>query len=237
MSHLDLQAEQDSSLWSNNPVLVGLLGISPVLALSDRSSTALAIGLCTLLVGVAAALTVFALRGRLAVNLRYPGYSLILAFITSLLALVVELNFYPLWRELGVYLYLVAANFALLLKMDTYYQSERLIWVFKDVCKLGLGFLVALLLLALVREALMTGTVFSDWAILLPGSESLDPMLRQQSGEWFRFGALPPAGFILLGLLIAVLRQAGLLKAPHFEANNPDVVKRERVTGRLKRKI
>lgn len=236
MSHLDTQAEQDSSPWTSNPVLTGLLGISPVLALSDRSTTALAIGLCTLLVGVTAALSVFALRGRLAVQLRYPAYALILAFLTSILSLLVELLFYPLWRELGVYLYLVAANVALLLKMDTYYQSERPGWMLADVCKLCLGFLVALMLLALLREALITGTVFSDWTILLPGSESLDPMLRQQNGEWFRFGTLPPGAFILLGLLIAALRQAGLLREPRLEVHNPEPVKRERVTGRLKRK-
>ncbi len=236
MSHLDSQADQASSLWANNPVLVNLLGISPVLALSDRSSSALAIGLCILLVGISSSLSVFGLRGKLDVNLRYPAYALIMAFYTSLLALVVELNFYPLWRELGIYLYLVAANFALLLKMDVYYQAEKTVWVLKDASRLCLGFLVAILLLALIRETLMTGTVFSDWYILLPGSESLDPMLRQQQGELFRFADLPPAVFILLGLLIAALRQAGLLGAPRFESRNKDTVKRERVTGRLKRK-
>ncbi len=236
MSQLDLQAEQDSSIWNNNPMLVNLLGISPLLALSDRSSTALAIGLCTLTVGLASALSCFGVGKQFHKNLRYPAYSIILAFYTSIIAITVELFFYPLWRELGVYLYLIAANLALMLKMDSYRQADNALWVIKDSLKLGTGMLIALLLFAFIRELALTGSIFSDWRLLLPRSEALEPLSRQQTGEWFQFSGLQPAAFILLGLLIAALRKLNFLHIPEREVVNKGEIVRERVTGRLKRK-
>lgn len=236
MSQLDLQAEQDSSIWSNNPMLVNLLGISPLLALSDRSSTALAIGLCTLVVGLASALSCFGVGKQFHKNLRYPCYSIVLAFYTSIIAIIVEVFFYPLWRELGVYLYLIAANLALMLKMDSYRQSDSALWVIKDSLNLCVGMLVALLLFAFIRELMLTGCILCDWRLLLPRSESLEPSVRQQTGEWFQFSRLQPAAFIFLGLLIAGLRQFNLLQKPENQVVNAGEIVRERVTGRLKRK-
>lgn len=236
MSQLDLQASQESSIWRDNPAFVHLLGISPLLALSDRSSTAFALGICTLLVGVTSALSCFAANKYLPKNLRYASFSLILAFFTSIVALIVELYFYPLWRELGVYLYLIAANFALMLKMDSYSKAEDLTKVLKDAFSLCLGLLVALVAFACIRELLLTGTILSDWRLLLPRSETLEPLSRQQTGELFQFSGLQPAAFILLGLVIAGLRQLNFIKHAKNELRNEGEIARERVTGRLKRK-
>ena len=236
MSQLDLQAQQAASVWHNNPMLVQLLGLSPLLALSDRSSTALALGVGTFLVGLCAALSGFGLRRYLSGHWRYPVYCLILAFYTSLLALLLEAFFYPLWREMGVYLPLIACNLGLLLRFETYASADDWLWVGRDSSKFCAGMVAALLGFAMLRELLVSGTLFSDWALLMPASESLQPQARQQAGELFRFASLQPAAFILLGLVIAALRYTGLLREPPLENNSAEPVARARVTGRLKRK-
>lgn len=234
MSELDLKANSAQGIWHNNPTLAHLLGLSPLLAISDRASKAIALGVCMLLVCLLSATTVRLLRHKIDMPWRFIWYGLIMAAYTSLCTLFLQLAFFPLWRELGIYSLLIASNFALLIKMDSFRAAETLGNSVTAALRLSAGLLLALVLFATIREFLLTGTLLSDWYLLLLQDSSLASSTLAHE-EVFRFSKLQPAGFILLGLLIALANWTGILKSDPLQNRTTETVKRARITGRLEK--
>lgn len=235
MSEFRLHSDIPASLWHNNPSLVHLLGISPLLAVSDSSIKALALGLALAVVCCCSAITLVALRSHVQSRFAYLWYAVVLAAFTSLVVLILQLFFYSLYRELGVYCYLIGCNLALLVKMEGYRRSNDYLVVAKDSLKLGLSLLLALLLFAALREILLTGSLFQGWELLIPGEVVEADSKLDSRNSLFRFAALQPAAFILLGLLLATLRKFGKLDLAPPQHRTSTEVERARVTGRLKK--
>ncbi|MCG8414289.1 MAG: hypothetical protein MI746_08730 [Pseudomonadales bacterium] len=235
MSELQLHRELPVAVWRDNPAFAHLLGISPLLAISDSSIKAVALGIALLIVCVSSAMTLSLLSSQIQSRYKFLWYGVILASYTSLVVLVLQLFFFPLARELGIYTYLIACNFALLLKMDGYVGHKELGFVATDSLKLGLSLLLALVLFSVLREIFLTGSLFQGWQLLIPGeSLPIEANLDSRS-SLFRFMALQPAAFILLGLLLAVLRKFGKLNNSPLLHREQNQAKRARVTGRLKK--
>lgn len=234
MSEIQLHREQPASLWRDNPMLVHLLGITPLMAVSDSATKALALGLGLVIISLLTALSLWGLRQFLQAKWRYLWIGLTLAAYTSGLALVIELNFFALYRELGIYIFLIAGNLALVIKMEAYLSFPRWDQVLLDSTKLGLSLCLALLGFALLRELLLAGTVFHNWELLLPGTVGGPELLMENRNTIFPFGLLQPVGFILLGLCVALLRLSNTQSDSPPKHRNNSAVKRARVTGRLK---
>lgn len=233
MSELNLLATRPASIWHNNPSLVHLLGLSPLLAISDSLSKALALGVGLLVTSFVSAVTIRMLSGSINERWRYFWYCIVLASYTSLVVMVLQLGWYPLARELGVYPALIACNFALLLRMESFQRTAHWQQLMLDATRLGLGLLLALVLFATLRELLLYGAVFTDWQLLIPGNTNAMEQTSQVEA-WFRFMALPPAAFILLGLLIALGNWLSVWKKTELRHHSDEPVTRARVTGALK---
>ena len=232
MSELDRFAKSSTTVWSNNPSLAGLMGLSPLLAVSQTAVEGSALALITLLVGLASALTLYGLQRYIISHHLYLWIVIIMAGYTSVISQLLQIWFYPLYRELGIYTYLVACNFALLVKMPRYQKAATALPVLLDASKLGIALGVTLFGFSLVRELLISGAIFANMSLLIPCN--FDESASAMQSDWLKFVALQPGAFILLGLVVAVSNALGISQPEAFYHRDESPIERARVTGRLK---
>lgn len=236
MNDLELQATREGIVWENNPVLIQLFGLSPVLAVSSTLAYGVGLGVATFFVCVLSCLTASLLKGYIPHKWRLVWYMLILASYTTIVETISQLYFYPLFLRLGIYLPLICCNVAILVRMETVAVQSAWHVATLDAAKTGCGFLIALVLLAFCRELLISGTFFANWQLLLPvsGEVSTAAGNLDETG-FFRFANTQPGVLILLGLLVAFLNSLSQLTSSteNHESQELVPVKRARVTGRL----
>lgn len=236
MNDLELQAGKGGMVLENNPVLIQLLGLSPVLAVSSTLAYGAGLGVATFLVCVLSCLTASILQGIIPHRWRLVWYMLILASYTTVVETVSQLYFYPLFLRLGFYLPLICCNVAILIRMETVSAKSNWPTATLDAAQTGFGFLIALLLVAACRELLASGTLFSNWQLLLPASNELETVASKLGDtHFFRFANTQAGALILLGLLVAAFNFFALLRSSTAadEQEQATPVKRARVTGRL----
>lgn len=236
MNDLELQAAREGMVWENNPVLIQLLGLSPVLAISSTLAYGAGLGVATLFVCVLSCLTASLLKGTIPHRWRLVWYMLILASYTTIAEIISQLYFYPLFLRLGMYLPLICCNAAILIRMETVSAKSSWPAATLDAVKTGFGFLIALLLVAACRELLVSGTLFANWQLLLPASSEISAAAGNlDEPRLYRFANTQPGVLILLGLLIALLNSLTRITSSttNDEPEELAPVKRARVTGRL----
>lgn len=216
--------------WSGNPVFMHLLGLSPLLAVADRGSTALGLALATTVLLLLAAAAVSLLGERLRGDWRFLGYLLLLALLATALEAATARVLPALSGRLGIYLPLLACNFVILTRLDAY-RTRHVMASLADAVGIGARYGLALMLFALTREWLATGALFNDWQILFPqGGE-----VSSTGTALAPFTAQAPAALLLLGLLVAAWHLlAGLLPTPRPDRDAVTAAPRARVTGKLK---
>ncbi len=199
---------QPSSLWHNNSVVVQLLGLSPVLALSTTVAYGLGLAIATMLVTVASCVTASLLQKRIKPNWRLVLFMLIIAFYTSIVAAIVQREFFLLYQILGIYLPLICCNVAILQRMECF-ASKHTVWrASLDAFVTALGFLLVIVALGALREWLSYGSLFAKLHLLVPdadsGITSSGAMVVESGSIRFSFTLLAPGALICLGLLVAL---------------------------------
>jgi len=163
-------------LWRNNPGLVQLLGLCPLMAVSTSTKNALGLGLATLLALMASSLLVALLRPVTAVQLRIPLFVLVIAASVSAIELLMQAFAHDLYLVLGLFLPLIVTNCAIIGRAEAFATRSRPWDALLDGTFMGIGFLLALLAVGSLRELL--------------GHVSL-------------IAILPPGGFFVLASLVA----------------------------------
>jgi len=207
-----------NGVWHNNAGLVQLLGLCPLLAVSNTMVNALGLGLATLLTLVLCNLLVSLLRGVLRPEIRIPLFVLILASVVTVIELLMEAWFYELFHILGIFIPLIVTNCAIIGRAEAFASRNRPLAALVDGFATGLGFAMVLLLLGTARELLGNGTLLQD-AQLLFGSlgESLSIIVIPEY-RGFLLAILPPGAFIVLGLLVAAKNALQARAAKHLLA-------------------
>ena len=227
-----LQTLAWNGLWKNNPALVQLLGLCPLLAVSGTVINALGLGLATLFVLVGSNLSVSLIRHHVADHLRLPAFVLIIAAFTTCVELLMQAFAYSLYQVLGLFIPLIVTNCAILGRADGFARKNTPWPAVVDGFMMGIGFLIVLVVLGALRELLGLGSLL-DGAHLLFGEAARDWRIQvlPESYPGVLIAILPPGAFILLGFLIAA-KQA--IDARQKRMNQVEVVsgsKRVRVTG------
>jgi len=230
----DLQTLAWNGLWKNNPALVQLLGLCPLLAVSGTVINALGLGLATLFVLVGSNLSVSLIRNHVADHLRLPAFVLIIAAFTTCVELLMQAFAYSLYQVLGLFIPLIVTNCAILGRADGFARKNTPWPAVVDGFMMGIGFLMVLVALGAVREVLGLGSLL-DGAHLLFGEVARDWRIQvlPEAYPGVLIAILPPGAFILLGFLIAG-KQA--LDSRQKRLNQVQVVagsKRVRVTGEV----
>ena len=236
MNDQEIQAQRKGMVWENNPVLIQLLGLSPVLAVSSTLAYGIGLGVATFFVCVLSCLTASVLKEIISQKWRLVWYMLILASYTTIVETICQLYFYPLFLRLGIYLPLICCNVAILIRIETVAGQSPWPVATLDAVKTGFGFLIALCLLAFCRELLISGTIFASWQLLLPASSVLSTVASNiDNTHFFRFANTQAGVLILIGLLVALLNRLTQLtiNTPFDESEKIVPATRARVTGRL----
>jgi len=190
-------------VWRQNTGLVVLLGLCPLLAVTNTVINGLALGLATMLTLTLSNLSVSMMRGLLRPEIRIPAFVLIIASVVTVIELLMHAYFYDLYRVLGIFIPLIVTNCAIIGRAEAFASRNSPMPSLVDGFATGLGFCVTLVLLGALRELLGRGT-------LLWGAEML-------VGDWgrhltltivpnhpgFLLAMLPAGAFIGLALLIA----------------------------------
>ncbi|MFP4161681.1 MAG: electron transport complex subunit E [Ectothiorhodospira sp.] len=191
-------------LWRNNPGLVQLLGLCPLLAISGTVVNALGLGLATTLTLVASNLSVSAIRNWVRPEIRIPVYVLIIASVVTAIELAMNAYFHELYLILGIFIPLIVTNCAIIGRAEAFASKNPMPRALADALAMGLGFTGVLVALGALREVLGQGTLF-DQAHLMFGemAQGLSVTLIPDY-HGFLLAILPPGAFIGLGLLLAL---------------------------------
>jgi Na+-translocating ferredoxin:NAD+ oxidoreductase subunit E len=203
MSQANYRQIWNDGLWRQNTGLVVLLGLCPLLAVTNTVVNAIGLGLATTLTLVASNLAVSLARRSLRPEIRIPAYVLIIASVVTTIQLLMQAWFHDLYRVLGIFIPLIVTNCAIIGRAEAFASRHKPVPAMVDGLATGLGFLLALVALGALREIVGRGTLFSE-AHLMFGAlgESLElTVIPGHPG--FLLALLPPGAFIGLGLLVA----------------------------------
>jgi len=195
--------------WHRNAGLVQLLGLCPLLAVSNSVVNALGLGLATVLVLTVTNFLVSLTRGWLPTEVRIPAFVVIIAGAVTVIELTMNAWLHELHRSLGIFLPLIVTNCLILARAETLASRSRPLTAVIDGLAMGCGFALALLALGAARELVGHGSLFHDASLLLgPWAANLElSVFNADMG--FLLAVLPPGAFIALGLLVALRNWIG----------------------------
>ncbi|MFU8877125.1 MAG: electron transport complex subunit E [Wenzhouxiangellaceae bacterium] len=207
-------------LWRNNPGLVQLLGLCPLLAVTGTAVNGLGLGLATIFVLVSSNLVVSMLRGLIAPEVRIPAFVLIIASLVTVVDLVMQAWFFTLSTTLGIFIPLIVTNCTILARAEAFASRNPVAKALIDGLAQGLGFAAVLVILGALRELIGHGTLMAD-AHLLLGDWARMLEVRLLPGEWgLLLAILPPGAFIGLGLLVAAHRRLSAARPEPARSTN-----------------
>lgn len=193
-----------NGLWSNNAGLVQVLGLCPLLAVTNTVVNGLGLGLATTLTLVASNVSVSLIRNLARSEIRIPIFVLIIAAIVTAIELTMNAFFHELYLILGIFIPLIVTNCAIIGRAEAFASKNHPLAAAIDGLAMGLGFTLVLVALGALREAAGLGTLFAQ-AHLMFGEEARAlkiTLIDEYRG--FLLAILPPGAFIGLALLIAL---------------------------------
>ena len=223
-----------NGLWKNNPALVQLLGLCPLLGVSNSTVNALGLALASAVVLVCSNTAVSLVRGVVNTAVRLPAFVMIIAALTTCIELLMQAFTYELYQILGIFIPLITTNCVILGRADGFAAKNAPGRAAYDGLVMGIGFGIVLVLIGGARELLGTGALFANMHLLF-GPMAADWQLTLVSDyKGFLLAILPPGAFIVLGLLIAGknrIDQSLAERAKAAQADVPVQSRRVRVTG------
>lgn len=187
-------------LWRDNPVFVQVLGMCPVLAVSNTAENALAMGLATLFVLLMSNVLVSTLRNFIPKQVRIASYILIIATFVTMTDYAIQAISVDLHKSLGAFISLIVVNCLILSRAEAFASKNSVGASFMDAAGMGLGFTFALLCLGGVREILGNGSLFG--LMLFPDNFQ----------EWVIM-ILPAGGFFTLAIWLLLFNGIKFKKA------------------------
>ena len=189
-------------LWRNNPALVQLLGLCPLLAVSNSFVTALGLGLVTLGVLTTSNIIISLIRNLLHDVIRLPIQIMVIATSVTLADMALQAWYFELHQRIGLFVALIVTNCTLLGRAESFASRNPILMSAVDGFMMGTGFLWVLLLLGTVREVFGMGTLFNNLHLLL--GPAFENVTLHFADSGFLLLVLPPGAFLSLGCLIAL---------------------------------
>jgi len=192
-----------NGLWNQNTGLVTLLGLCPLLAVSNTVINALGLGLATLLTLTVSNVCVSLMRPLLRPEIRIPAYVVIIASVVTVIQLMMQAWFHDLYRILGIFIPLIVTNCAIIGRAEAFAARNRPLAAAADGLATGLGFCLALLALGALRELLGFGTLLRQADLMFGSWASALELVLISGYSGFLLVLLPAGAFIALGMLVA----------------------------------
>jgi electron transport complex protein RnfE len=191
-------------LWNNNPGLVQLLGLCPLLAITNSLVNGLGLGLATILTLVTTNVIVSGIRKLVRPEVRIPVYVLVIASVVTVIELAMNAWFHDLYMILGIFIPLIVTNCAIIGRAESFASKQTVDRAFIDGLAMGIGFTLVLVTLGGMRELVGQGTLFAQAHLMFGEAGHALVLTLIQDYRGFLLAILPPGAFIGLGLLIAL---------------------------------
>ena len=203
-------------LIAENPVLVLVLGTCPTLAVSTGVISAVSMGLAATVVLVCSNIVISLLRKIIPDTVRIPCYIVVIAAFVTAVQMLLQAFLPNIYDMLGVYLALIVVNCIILGRAEMYARKNNVVDSALDGLGMGLGFLLALLAMATIREVLGAGS-FAGFELPFMIGRDVD------GNEVFNY-TIPlltqaPGGFLVYGILIAIVNAIGPKKGAEKRKN------------------
>lgn len=213
-------------LWKNNPALVQLLGLCPLLAVTATFINGLGLGIATLLVLVGSNVTVSLVRNIVRNEIRIPVFVMIIASFVTIVQLLMNAYTYDLYLALGIFIPLIVTNCAIIGRAEAFASKNAPLAAAYDGVMMGLGFTAVLVVLGGMREILGAGTLFAGADRLFGDIATNWVITLFETDAPFLLAILPPGAFLGMGLLIAI---KNIIDAKLAKKAEVTTVKAERV--------
>jgi len=212
-------------LWTNNPGIVQLLGLCPLLAVSATLINGLGLGLATMAVLTLSNLCVSLVRNVIRPEVRIPVYVLIIAALVTCVELVMNAYVHDLYLALGIFIPLIVTNCAIIGRAEAFASKHKPGAAALDGFSMGLGFTLVLVVLGGLREIIGQGSLFSGAEMLFGNAAASWTVQLFPAESGLLLAILPPGAFFFLGLLIASKNMIDIKFAsiPELQSENPAV--------------
>lgn len=223
-----------NGLWKNNPGLVQLLGLCPLMGTSNSTVNALGLGIATLLVLACSNAAVSLIRNAVTPAIRLPVFVMIIAALTTCIELLMQAYTYQLYMILGVFIPLITTNCIILGRAEAFAAKNGVLASAYDGFIMGAGFALVLVTIGMIRELLGTGMLFANMHLLLGPIAANWTWVVFDNYQGFLLAILPPGAFLVMGLLIALKNHIDALilaRKPVEVVTATAADRRVRVTG------
>lgn len=200
MSDTSLWQRLRDGIWKDNPGLVQLLGLCPLLAVTTTLVNGIGLGLATLFVLTLSNALVSATRRWIRNEIRIPIYVLIIASLVTCIELIFKAWFPTLDRSLGIFIPLIVTNCAIVARAEIFASRNSVVSSVFDGVSMGTGFALLLMAIGFFRELFGQASVLSDFN-MLSGGDGFNGLSFADSGLLLLI--LPPGAFFSLALAVA----------------------------------
>ncbi|HRC81967.1 MAG TPA: electron transport complex subunit E [Sedimentibacter sp.] len=181
-----------NGVTTENPILVQQVGMCATLAITTSLMNGIGMGVAVIAVLTGSNIVISALRKFIPDEVRIPAFIIVIAAFTTIIDLLMHAYTFELYKALGVFIPLIVVNCIILARAEAFASKNSVMDSIIDGLGMGVGYLVAMILLSSAREILGNGTILG--LRILP--EAYEPMMM---------AIQPPGAFILLGLLIGIV--------------------------------
>lgn len=192
---MDPVSEFIRGLTRDNPTFGLVLGLCPTLAVSTSVENGIGMAAGTAFVLIFSNLFVSLVRKQTPPQVRLPIFIIIIATFVSIVDMVMEAFFPPMYEALGVFIPLIVVNCIIIGRAEAYASKNNAFYSVIDALGVSTGFLWVLMLIGGIRELLGTGQIvtFGQTIISLPVNPSVTTMI------------LPAGAFLTIGILMAMI--------------------------------
>ena len=177
-------------LWEKNPVFVLALGLCPTLAVTTSVQNAIGMGLSTIFVLTFSNIIISLIKGFIPAKIRIPCYITVIALLVTIVDLVLAAYFPDISKAIGLFIKLIVVNCIILGRAEAFASKNNVLRSTLDGLGMGVGFLLALIIIASCREVLGANKFFGYE--LIPGFRPVSIMV------------LPAGAFITMGVIMAL---------------------------------
>lgn len=191
-------------LWHNNPGLVQLLGLCPLMAVTTNMVNGLGLGIATLITLLVSSTLIALMRQFITAEIRLPVFVLIIAATVTAIELFMHAYFFELYKILGIFIPLIVTNCIIIGRAEAFAVKNVPLAAFWDALMMGIGFALVLIVLGGMRELFANGTLLAEAHLMFGEGARGITLHLVEDYKGFLLAALPPGAFLGLGLLLAL---------------------------------
>jgi len=193
-----------------NPILVSTLGLCSALAVTNKVENALVMGVCVLIVLILSNIIISIIKKLVPENVKIPVYIIIIATLVTIIEVLMQKHLPKLYEILGIYLPLIVVNCIILGRAISVASKEKVHISLLDGIGVGLGYTLALIIIASIREILGTNTItLMDNISTLTGYKAIYKVFPTNEIIPLNIFNSEAGAFLTLGLLIAFAKYIG----------------------------